>query len=114
MTFEWVRFLLLVPLAFQACLKYKIRLLFRPFAEIIGDAPAVRESAVAPSTSDISKAIRISARFVPGGNCLPQALAMRELMHRYGRFCELQLGVATKGQFRAHAWVTSAGEIVHG
>jgi Transglutaminase-like superfamily len=35
-------------------------------------------------------------------------------MHRYGRPCELQIGVAKNSGFRAHAWVTTGDKIVHG
>jgi len=106
--------LALIPLAFQACIKYRILSRWRPFGEIVQNAPALRARKSGHTTSDISRAIRITARFVPGANCLPQALAMRELMHRYGRVCQVQLGVANAGSFRAHAWVTSEGAIVHG
>ena len=106
--------LALIPLALQACIKYRILSKSRPFGEIVQNAPALRARKSGHTTSDISRAIRIAARFVPGANCLPQALAMRELMHRYGRACEVQLGVDTAGSFRAHAWVTSEGTIVHG
>ncbi|MBL8295345.1 MAG: lasso peptide biosynthesis B2 protein [Bryobacterales bacterium] len=108
------KFLLLAPVAFRLCLKYKLLLAFRPVAVLNRDSPALRDRIGWPSTSDISRAVYFSARFLPGLRCLPQAFAVRDLMHRYGRPCELRIGVATAGGFRAHAWVTSGGQVVHG
>jgi len=108
------KFLLLAPVAFQVCLKYKLLLAFRPVSVLNRAAPPPRNRVGWPSTSDISRAVYFSARFLPGLRCLPQAFAVRDLMSRYGRPCELRIGVATAGGFRAHAWVSSGGQIVHG
>lgn len=113
--FERARFLLLTPEAFYSCVKYKLLLTLRP-VEVLNEAPPppVRECAGWPAASDISRAVYFSARFLPGVRCLPQALAVRSLMHRYGRPCELRIGVATDGGFRAHAWVTAGENVIHG
>lgn len=108
------KFLLLAPAAFQLCLKYKLLLAFRPAAVLNRDAPPLRHPIGWPSTPDISRAVYFSARFLPGLRCLPQAFAVRDLMRLYGKPCELRIGVATAGGFRAHAWVTSGGQVVHG
>jgi hypothetical protein len=112
--FGRAKFLLLTPEAFCSCVKYKLLLTLRP-VDVLNEAPPpVQGCAGWPSASDISRAVYFSARFLPGVRCLPQALAVRSLMHRYGRPCELRIGVATDGGFRAHAWVTAGEEVIHG
>jgi Transglutaminase-like superfamily len=108
------KFLLLTPEAFWSCLQYKILLTVRPVSVLNQLAPAVRAHEGWPSASDISRAVYFSSRFLPATLCLPQALAVRSMMHRYGKPCELRIGVATDGQFRAHAWVTTGEKVVHG
>ncbi len=112
--FERAKFLLLTPEAFYSCIKYKVLLTLRPVGVLNEAPPPVRGCAGWPAASDISRAVYFSARFLPGVRCLPQALAVRRLMHRYGRPCELRIGVATESGFRAHAWVTAGGAVIHG
>lgn len=112
--FQRAKFLLLAPEAFYSCVKYKLLLTLRP-VEVLNEAPPpVRECTGWPAASDISRAVYFSTRFLPGVRCLPQALAVRSLMLRYGRPCELRIGVATESGFRAHAWVTAGGTVIHG
>jgi len=108
------KFLLLTPEAFWSCLQYKLLLTVRPVSVLNQAEPPVRAREGWPSASDISRAVYFSSRFLPGVRCLPQALAVRGLMHRYGRPCELRIGVATDSRFRAHAWVTVGEKVVHG
>ncbi len=109
-----LRFLLLAPQAIATCVHYRIALAFRRVEVLNRKAPALQARIAWPSESEISRAVHFAARILPGVHCLPQALAVRELMHRYGRPCDLRIGVATAGGFRAHAWVESDGRIVHG
>ncbi len=112
--FERAKFLLLTPEALWSCLKYKVLLTLRPVEVLNREAPPVGVCAGWPSASDISRAVSFTTRFLPDVRCLPQALAVRSLMHRYGRPCELQIGVATEKGFRAHAWVTTGEMVIHG
>ena len=78
--------------------------------------PARRSSASYATTERIGWAISVAKRFIPKGNCLPQALAAESLLTRSGYPVELRIGVAKKddGQFEAHAWVESGGRLVVG
>jgi len=108
------RLVLIAPRALWTCFKYRVLLMRSPVANFIDTKPPVKNAEHGPQTSDISRAVYFSAKLIPGTRCLAQALAVREMMHHYGLPCELQLGVATAGGFRAHAWVTSEGRIIHG
>lgn len=66
---------------------------------------------------DIAAAVtQISRRWVGVLPCLPQALAVRSMLHRRGWHCQLRVGVAraSEGGIRAHAWVEYAGEVIIG
>jgi len=78
--------------------------------------PARRSSAPYPTTERIGWAISVAKRFVPYGNCLPQALAAESLLRRSGYPVELRIGVAKtdQGRLEAHAWVESGGRLVVG
>jgi Transglutaminase-like superfamily len=69
-----------------------------------------------PTTERIGWAISVAKRFIPKGNCLPQALAAESLLTRGGFPVELRIGVAKKddGRLEAHAWVESDGRLVVG
>jgi hypothetical protein len=69
-----------------------------------------------PTTERIGWAIAAAKRFVPKGNCLPQALAAESLLARSGYPVELRIGVVKthKGRLEAHAWVESDGRLVVG
>jgi hypothetical protein len=77
---------------------------------------ARRPSAPFPTTERIGWAISVAKRFIPQGNCLPQALAAESLLIRSGYPVELRIGVAKtdEGRLDAHAWVESAGRLVVG
>ncbi len=78
--------------------------------------PARRSSASYATTERIGWAISVAKRFVPNGNCLPQALAAESLLRRSGHPVELRIGVAKtdQGRLEAHAWVESGGRLVVG
>lgn len=70
-----------------------------------------------PTIEQIVWAVTVSSRYTPGGaKCLARALTTQILMSRYGYVGELRIGVAKgeQGQFLAHAWVESQGQIVIG
>lgn len=77
-------------------------------------ARPVAAGRVAPER--ITWAIGVGHRFIPRGDCLPQALAAERLLLRNGHQASLRIGVAKKGQDRiiAHAWVESGGRIIVG
>ncbi|MCG5062165.1 MAG: lasso peptide biosynthesis B2 protein [Limnoraphis sp. WC205] len=67
--------------------------------------------------SKIVWAVNLSSRYMPGGvKCLARALTMQILMGQYGYSSELRIGVAKEkeGQFVAHAWVESQGQVIIG
>ena len=78
--------------------------------------PGRPRSAPFATTERIGWAISIGKRFVPKGNCLPQALAAESLLVRAGHPVELRVGVAksANGWLEAHAWVESRGRLVVG
>jgi hypothetical protein len=68
------------------------------------------------TTERIGWAISVAKRFIPNGNCLPQALAAESLLSQSGHPVELRIGVAKtdQGRLEAHAWVESGGRLVVG
>jgi hypothetical protein len=60
----------------------------------------------------ISELVARCAVYVPGANCLPQALTADILLRREGYDPILKIGVArgAQGEFQAHAWVEVQGE----
>jgi hypothetical protein len=77
---------------------------------------ARQSSSSSATTEKIGWAISAAKRFVPKGNCLPQALAAESLLTRWGHPVELRIGVVktANGGLEAHAWVESAGRLVVG
>ena len=69
-----------------------------------------------PSPRQIALAVYTTSRYVPRASCLTQALSTQVLLGRYGHPSNLRIGVARdeRGQFRAHAWVESDGQVVIG
>jgi hypothetical protein len=69
-----------------------------------------------PTPERIGWAISVAKRFIPKGNCLPQALAAESLLANGGYPVELRIGVAKTddGRLDAHAWVESGGRLVVG
>jgi hypothetical protein len=108
------RLLIIAPRALWNCAKYRILLKWRSTSALIEHQHKVRHPARRPTIAEIAHAVSFAAECIPGSHCLAQGLAFRELMHHYGYPCELRLGVATQGGFRAHAWVTSCDRVVYG
>jgi hypothetical protein len=75
-----------------------------------------RPSPEKATTEKIGWAISVAKRFVPRGDCLPQALAAESLLMRNGYPVELRIGVVktNQGGLEAHAWVESGGRLVVG
>lgn len=61
-------------------------------------------------------AVTKTSPYVPAATCLTQAIATKVLLGRYGYHVNVHLGVAWSeaGQFQAHAWVESKGNIIIG
>jgi hypothetical protein len=69
----------------------------------------------APSSEQISHAVDIAARFVPGATCLVKAQACSVMLNRFGYAAEIKIGVwKNSSSLEAHAWVESAGTVVLG
>jgi hypothetical protein len=65
--------------------------------------------------AEVCHAVTTAANYIPGANCLPQALVARVLLTRSGHTAELKIGVAKPDErFTAHAWVSSEGKVVVG
>jgi hypothetical protein len=70
-----------------------------------------------PSVEAIVRAVDRASSVIPGGqNCLLRALTAELMLRRANYKSELKIGVSKPpgGEFRAHAWVEIAGEIVIG
>lgn len=57
-------------------------------------------------------AVDRAGRYVPGGTCLPKALALAWMLRGHGVAAAVSIGVKTAGQFEAHAWVECDGVAV--
>jgi hypothetical protein len=75
-----------------------------------------RSSALRTAPEKIGWAVSVAQRFVPKGDCLPQALAAESLLISCGHPVEFRIGVVKSDQNRllAHAWVKSNGSLVVG
>lgn len=97
---------------------YRLATLVVPFRRISRmESEEPETSRLAPSTVEhLAWAVSTAARAVPGGNCLPQALALRQLLRRRQEPSVLRLGVRRddKGRLQAHAWVDWDGRTVIG
>jgi len=66
------------------------------------------------SVEKIAWAVELASRYVPA-TCLSRALAAQVLLTRRGHPALLHFGVAKEaGQFSAHAWLESEGQVVVG
>ena len=54
-------------------------------------------------------AVERAGRYVPGGTCLTQSLALARMLRRRGIAAEVRVGVRTDDGFHAHAWVEVNG-----
>jgi hypothetical protein len=71
----------------------------------------------APASPErIALAVTRASRLVPGATCLPQALAAKVLLERWGHPARVRVGVrrAAGATLLAHAWVECDGHIVLG
>lgn len=73
-----------------------------------GDADMLREK--------VAWVIHVAGGYLPGTNCLPQALAAQVMLTRLAQPAMLHIGVARDdaGRFKAHAWLESSGHVVVG
>jgi hypothetical protein len=64
----------------------------------------------------LTRAVRIMRRFVPGASCLTLALTTQILLAREGQRSQLRVGVLqnASGKLEAHAWVQVNGRVVIG
>jgi len=61
---------------------------------------------VPPSVERLAWAVKTASRAVPCATCLTQALALQQVLARYGYRSIVQVGVCNvDGRFLAHAWV---------
>lgn len=58
---------------------------------------------------DRVNAVTRAGRYVPGGSCLAQSLALSWMLRRHGVDAAVRVGVRTDGGFDAHAWVECDG-----
>jgi hypothetical protein len=60
-------------------------------------------------------AVKVASRRVPGVTCLSQAIALQRLLSGNGRCSELRIGVDNSaGRFTAHAWLILNDRILIG
>lgn len=59
-------------------------------------------------------AVQVASRHVPAASCLTQSLVLQFLLARCGHASSVQIGIAKDGgrDFRAHAWVDCAGQVL--
>lgn len=59
--------------------------------------------------ADVVHAVERARRYVPGGSCLTQSLALTWLLRKHGVRAETRIGVKNDKGFLAHAWVEVNG-----
>ena len=57
-------------------------------------------------------AVERAGRYIPGGTCLAQSLALARMLGRRGIAADVRVGVVTVPAFHAHAWVEVAGRAI--
>jgi hypothetical protein len=68
-----------------------------------------------PQVNQITRAVKVTSRYVPQASCLTQALAAQTLLAKAGQRSQLRVGVTHKdGKVEAHAWVQVDGRVVIG
>ncbi len=116
------RWLLVKAALLLEAIKLAMRLLpFRVVRSLAARAAGVATSkprrADYASADKVVWAVEVASRHTPGvKSCLNQALATQVLLGRRGHPALVHIGVARgeRGQFQAHAWVESGGEVVIG
>jgi hypothetical protein len=91
---------------------------FRRVRPHLSLAARAREASgsVAPSPWKVAWAVGAAARLVLDATCLTQALAAHRLCARYGYVSRVRLGTgrSESGEFVAHAWLESNGQVLVG
>jgi hypothetical protein len=105
--------------AFPLVVVCRLGLWLLPFDTVrrLVEIVAVARVGGATKPTEVARAVRIAARWVPRASCLVQALAVRILLARTGHTARLHIGVALNGgrNFEAHAWVeTEQGILIGG
>jgi len=68
-----------------------------------------------PSQDSIAWAVTAASRYVFKTTCLTQALTLQILLQKEGYDATLRIGIArNEGQFQAHAWIESQGDVLTG
>jgi hypothetical protein len=69
----------------------------------------------ASSSEEISRAVDVAARFVPGATCLVKAQVGCAMLNRFGYAAKIRLGVLKNlSKLEAHAWVECDGLVMMG
>lgn len=69
----------------------------------------------AARAEQLTWAIGVASRYVPGATCLSKALALQHLLSGNRHHSELKIGVDnSEGRFTAHAWLTLNDRILMG
>ena len=70
----------------------------------------VRVVAAQPDVRRLAWAIRAASRWIPGATCLTRAVALQQLLSRFGYDAIVQIGIQHgTGTFTAHAWTEHEG-----
>lgn len=91
------------------------RVLYRILNRVMVTSARLQKSSV--SAEKIARGVELVSRHTPGlKTCLNQALAAQVLLLRRNYLARLHIGVVKEegGEFLAHAWVESGGQVVLG
>jgi hypothetical protein len=72
-------------------------------------AGAERKAPRGADYTGVVHAVERAGRYVPGGSCLTQSLALTWLLRKHGVRAETRIGVKSDHGFLAHAWVEVDG-----
>ena len=88
----------------------------RERAEQAARDASLRRPSPPQSIPNLTGAVELVSRYIPGATCLTQALSAQFLVARAGHAATLRIGVlrATKSPLKAHAWLECHGRIVIG
>jgi transglutaminase-like putative cysteine protease len=81
------------------------RMLAAEYADVTGAAHPDRPERIQALVIAVERA----GRYVPGGTCLTQSLALVRMLRRRGIAADVRVGVRTDNGFHAHAWVAVNG-----
>jgi Transglutaminase-like superfamily len=68
-----------------------------------------KQTAGGADYADVVHAVERAGRYVPGGSCLTQSLALTWLLRKHGVRAETRIGAKHDNGFLAHAWVEVDG-----